>query len=92
MNNKNKTQEHEAGGRAEASLSRRDLLKGVGLTGAALMTAGSSSVIAQAPDTQASPVRIRVTEALDADLCRERGIGCFRVAHSAQRRWHPGST
>ena len=65
MNNKNKTQEHEVGGRAEASLSRRDLLKGVGLTGAALMTAGSSSVIAQAPDTQASPVRIRVTEALE---------------------------
>ncbi|MDP2142080.1 MAG: gluconate 2-dehydrogenase subunit 3 family protein [Gammaproteobacteria bacterium] len=62
MNNKNKTHEKGDGNTEQASLSRRNLLKGVGLTGAALMTAGSASVMAQTP---AIPARIRVTEALE---------------------------
>lgn len=47
------------------SLSRRNLLKGVGLTGAAIMTTGSGSVIAQASSTPSEPQRIRVTEAFE---------------------------
>ncbi|MGB4247924.1 MAG: gluconate 2-dehydrogenase subunit 3 family protein [Pseudohongiellaceae bacterium] len=66
MNNKNKSGAEETAGGAATSLSRRNLLKGVGLTGAALMTAGSGSVVAQTAATaQAAPVRIRVTEAFE---------------------------
>lgn len=66
MNNKNKSGAEETAGGAATSLSRRNLLKGVGLTGAALMTAGSGSVVAQTAATvQAAPARIRVTEAFE---------------------------
>ncbi len=49
----------------ETSLSRRNLLKGVGLTGAALITGASSSAIAQSSLPQPSPARIPVTEAFE---------------------------
>lgn len=65
MNNKNKTGAGETGSEATPSLSRRDLLKGVGLTGAALMAGTSGSVIAQSPPTQSGPMRIPVTEAFE---------------------------
>lgn len=51
-----------------ASLSRRNLLKGVGLTGAALMTAGSGSLSAQSAagaGATASPARIPIREAFE---------------------------
>ncbi|MGJ8689749.1 MAG: gluconate 2-dehydrogenase subunit 3 family protein [Gammaproteobacteria bacterium] len=47
------------------SQSRRNLLKGVGLTGAALMTAGSGSLTAQTAAASASPQRIPVREAFE---------------------------
>lgn len=47
------------------SLSRRNLLKGVGLTGAAIMTTGNGSVIAQSSGTQSAPVLIPVREAFE---------------------------
>lgn len=70
MNNKNKNGAEETGKGGAPSLSRRDLLKGVGLTGAALMAGTSGSVIAQSPASQsqgmqASPMRIPVTEAFE---------------------------
>lgn len=65
MNNKNKNPEHAVGNNGEPVLSRRNLLKGVGLSGAALMTAGSGSIIAQTSDPVASPARIRVLEAFE---------------------------
>ncbi len=79
MNNKNKTGS-ELTQTHETSLSRRDLLKGVGLSGAALLTGASNPAIAQSintqstndqvshdqlSDVQTSPVRIRVTEAFE---------------------------
>lgn len=65
MNNKNKNPGHAVGDNGEPVLSRRNLLKGVGLSGAALMTAGSGSIIAQTSDPVASPARIRVLEAFE---------------------------
>lgn len=65
MNNKNKNGETERGAQGGAALSRRDLLKGAGLTGAALMTAGSGAVLGQAAPASSGPVRIPVTEALE---------------------------
>ncbi|MES3008029.1 MAG: gluconate 2-dehydrogenase subunit 3 family protein [Pseudomonadota bacterium] len=65
MNNKNKNPEHAVGSEGELVLSRRNLLKGVGLSGAALMTAGSGSIIAQTSEPVASPARIRVMEAFE---------------------------
>lgn len=61
----NKTRADEVGSGVSPSLSRRELLKGVGLTGAALMTAGSSSLSAQPANVVASAARIRVTEAFE---------------------------
>lgn len=65
MNNKNKSGAEETGSGPATSLSRRDLLKGVGLTGAALVAGGSGSVIAQSSNTPAGPARIPVTEAFE---------------------------
>jgi gluconate 2-dehydrogenase gamma chain len=63
MNNKKKTNADEA---VEAtSLSRRNLLKGMGLGGAALVSAGTAAVIAQPAAAQTSPTRIRVMEAFE---------------------------
>ena len=53
-------QSQEGGG-----LSRRDLLKGAGLTGAALIAASSGAAIAQTPSLQAAPSRIPVAEAFE---------------------------
>lgn len=50
---------------SSTSLSRRNLLKGVGLTGAAIMTTGSGSAIAQSSSAQAGSMRIPVTEAFE---------------------------
>lgn len=66
MNNKNKNNtEKENGG--VTSLSRRDLLKGVGLTGAALVAGAGGSVIAQTTTSVVQPtsLRIPVTEAFE---------------------------
>lgn len=65
MSDDKKTRADEVvSGRAQ-SQSRRNLLKGVGLTGAALMTAGSSSLSAQSAGASASPQRIPVREAFE---------------------------
>ena len=53
-------QSREGGG-----LSRRDLLKGAGVTGAALIAAGSGAAIAQTPSLQAAASRIPVAEAFE---------------------------
>lgn len=65
MNNKNKNGETQRDGRDSPALSRRDLLKGAGLTGAALLTTGSASVIAQSTGPQGTAMRIPVTEAFE---------------------------
>lgn len=64
MNNKknNAAQNNTPSGGA---LSRRDLLKGAGLTGAALMAAGSGAVISQSSAQQAASARIPVAEAFE---------------------------
>lgn len=58
-----KTRADEVGGDEALSLSRRNLLKGVGLTGAALMAGVSGSVAAQ--PVAAAAQRIRVVEAFE---------------------------
>jgi len=63
MNNK-KNSETEADQRDTPAMSRRDLLKGAGLTGAALLATGSAAVIAQSGSPQA-PLRIPVIEAFE---------------------------
>ncbi len=65
MSDDKKTRADEVEGRAAQSLSRRNLLKGVGLTGAALMTAGSGSLSAQSAGAMVSPARIPVREAFE---------------------------
>lgn len=60
-----KTRADEVVSGGSPSISRRELLKGVGLTGAALMTSGGGSLSAQSVDVVASAPRIRVTEALE---------------------------
>lgn len=59
-----KTRAEEVG-EGSPSLSRRELLKGVGLTGAALMAAGSGSLSAQPVEVVANATRIRVAEAFE---------------------------
>lgn len=72
MTDEKKTRAEEVEGRGAPSLSRRNLLKGVGLTGAALMAAGSGSLSAQTAagagngaGAMASPVRIPIREAFE---------------------------
>jgi gluconate 2-dehydrogenase gamma chain len=65
VNDNKKASAGEAEHEAMPSLSRRNLLKGAGLTGAALMSACSGSVISPSADAQTSSGRIRVTEALE---------------------------
>ena len=64
MNNK-KNNEAQNKVPAGGALSRRDLLKGAGLTSAALMAAGSGAVIAQTSTQLAPPARIPVAEAFE---------------------------
>jgi len=64
MNNK-KNNEAQHNKLAGGALSRRDLLKGAGLTGAALMAAGSGAVIAQSSAQPVAPARIPVAEAFE---------------------------
>ena len=52
-------------GKGAPSLSRRNLLKGAGLTGAALMTGASGTVTAQPAPAAAATQRIRVVEAFE---------------------------
>ncbi len=60
MSNKNKTRKDEVGPGAAPSQSRRNLLKGVGLSGAALLATGSGSLSAQpAPVTSAQRIPVR---------------------------------
>jgi len=63
MSDKKKARTDEAGEPEALSLSRRSLLKGVGLTGAALMTGASGTVAAQ--PVAAAAQRIRVVEAFE---------------------------
>ena len=65
MSDKNKTREDEVDAGAAPSLSRRNLLKGVGLSGAALLAAKSGSLSAQPSAASASPQRIPVREAFE---------------------------
>jgi len=65
MSDDKKTRAGEVEARGAQSLSRRNLLKGVGLTGAALMTAGSGSLSAQSASVAAGPQRIPVREAFE---------------------------
>lgn len=65
MSDEKKTRVDEVGARGAQSLSRRNLLKGVGLTGAALMTAGSGSLSAQSSGAFMSPQRIPIREAFE---------------------------
>lgn len=69
MSDPKKTRADEVVSREAPSLSRRNLLKGVGLTGAALMTAGSGSLAAQSPGAgsgaAAGAERIVVREAFE---------------------------
>ena len=64
MNNK-KNNEAQNKVQVGGALSRRDLLKGAGLTGAALMTAGSGAIMAQSSAQPAAPARIPVAEAFE---------------------------
>jgi gluconate 2-dehydrogenase gamma chain len=63
MNDKNKISSDET--EKSASLSRRDLLKGVGLSGAALMSGCSPSVISPSASAQTGSPRIPVVEAFE---------------------------
>ncbi len=66
MNNKKKNAADDTEHGAATLLSRRNLLKGAGLTGAALMSAACSGpVISPASGAQASSARIHVTEAFE---------------------------
>lgn len=65
MSDDKKTRADEVDASRAHSLSRRNLLKGVGLTGAALMTAGSGSLSAQSSGASASAQRIPVREAFE---------------------------
>ena len=65
MSDDKKTRADEVEASKAHSLSRRNLLKGVGLTGAALMTAGSGSLSAQAAAAPAGPQLIPVREAFE---------------------------
>jgi len=65
MDNKNKNCRTQNGGHQNPGLSRRELLKGVGLSGAALLTTGGGAVMAQSPAAPTAPLRIPVTEALE---------------------------
>ncbi len=63
--NKNNKNDSSAVDRAGAGLSRRSLLKGAGLTGAALIAGGSPAAVAQAPAPAATSLRIPLTEAFE---------------------------
>jgi gluconate 2-dehydrogenase gamma chain len=63
MNDKNKTGMNET--QKGASLSRRNLLKGVGLTGAALMSSCGGSVISPSAKAQTGSTPIPVMEAFE---------------------------
>jgi gluconate 2-dehydrogenase gamma chain len=65
MNDKKKNSAVEPEQEEATSLSRRGLLKGVGLTGAALMAAGNGSVMMPVAQAQGNSARIHVTEALE---------------------------
>ena len=65
MSDKNKARKDEVDTGPAPSQSRRNLLKGVGLSGAALLTTGSGSLSAQPAATVASPQRIPVREAFE---------------------------
>lgn len=65
MSDDKKTRADEVDASRAHSPSRRNLLKGVGLTGAALMTAGSGSLSAQTAGASASAQRIPVREAFE---------------------------
>lgn len=67
MNNNNKIGERTNGKSADTSLSRRDLLKGISLTGAAIISGSSAVVVAQTQTQNASPnpARIHVAEAFE---------------------------
>jgi gluconate 2-dehydrogenase gamma chain len=63
--NKNNKNDSPPAGKAGTGLSRRSLLKGVGLTGAALITASGSTAMAQAPAPAAPAGRIALAEAFE---------------------------